>query len=63
MQKKPTITLDEEVYQGLYKIVGRRNIGQFIQVVVRDEAREIEALEWVEGAMPELCRSYSLFVN
>ena len=35
MQKKLTITLDEEVYQGLYRVIGRRRISQFIESVVR----------------------------
>jgi hypothetical protein len=35
MQKKLTITVDEEVYDGLYKSVGRRRISRFIETVVR----------------------------
>jgi predicted CopG family antitoxin len=35
MQKKRTITLDEEVYHGLHTIIGRRRISQFIESVVR----------------------------
>lgn len=35
MQKKLTITIDEEVYEGLYKIVGRRRISRFIEDLVR----------------------------
>jgi predicted CopG family antitoxin len=35
MQKKLTITLDETVYEGLYKVVGRRHISQFIEDLVR----------------------------
>jgi predicted CopG family antitoxin len=35
MQKKLTITLDEEVYAGLHKVVGRRHISQFIEDLVR----------------------------
>ena len=35
MQKKLTITIDEQVYEGLYKIVGRRRISQFIESTVR----------------------------
>jgi hypothetical protein len=35
MQKKLTITLDEEVYRGLYAVIGRRRISQFIESVVR----------------------------
>ena len=35
MQKKLTITLDEAVYAGLHKVVGRRHISQFIEDLVR----------------------------
>jgi predicted CopG family antitoxin len=35
MQKKLTITVDQEVYEGLYKVVGRRHISQFIEDLVR----------------------------
>ena len=35
MQKKLTITVDEEVYQGLHKVIGRRRISQFIEDLVR----------------------------
>ncbi|MEE8302831.1 MAG: addiction module antitoxin [Candidatus Tectomicrobia bacterium] len=35
MLKKLTITLDEEVYNGLHKVVGRRRISRFIEDLVR----------------------------
>lgn len=35
MQKKLTITVEEQVYEGLYTVVGRRNISQFINALVR----------------------------
>ena len=35
MHKKLTITLDDRVYDGLHRIVGRRNISQFIERLVR----------------------------
>lgn len=35
MQKKLTITVDEQVYLGLHSVVGRRNISQFINSLVR----------------------------
>jgi predicted CopG family antitoxin len=66
MHKRMTITLDESVYDGLYRIVGKRRISQFIEDLLRphvsdgaldagyremasDEAREIEAGEWIEA--------------
>ena len=35
MQKKLTITVDERVYDGLYTVIGRRRISQFIESLVR----------------------------
>jgi hypothetical protein len=35
MQKKLTITLDERVYDGLHRVVGRRRISRFIESLVR----------------------------
>jgi len=35
MQKKLTITIDEQVYEGLHQIVGRRRISRFIEALVR----------------------------
>ena len=35
MPKKLTITIDEEVYQGLYATIGRRRISRFIEELVR----------------------------
>ena len=35
MQKKLTITVDEEVYAGLHKTIGPRKISKFIEKLVR----------------------------
>ena len=35
MQKKLTITVDEQVYEGLHRVIGRRRISQFIEELVR----------------------------
>ena len=35
MQKKLTITVDEQVYKGLHTVVGRRRISRFIEDLVR----------------------------
>jgi predicted CopG family antitoxin len=35
MIKKLTITVDEDVYSGLYKVIGRRKISHFIEDLVR----------------------------
>lgn len=63
MAKKLTITIDDSVYDGLYRVVGPRRISRFIERLVRphvldldsayaemaqDEDRNAEALEWSE---------------
>jgi predicted CopG family antitoxin len=35
MSKKLTITIDDEVYEGLYKRVGRRKISRFLESLAR----------------------------
>lgn len=35
MHRKMTITLDEAVYEGLYRIIGKRRMSQFIEDLVR----------------------------
>ncbi len=35
MQKKLTITIDEEVYEGLREVIGPRKISRFIEDLVR----------------------------
>lgn len=47
MQKKLTITVDETVYAGLHKNVGRGNISKFIEGLVRPHV-----------AQPDLAKQY-----
>ena len=35
MQKKLTITINEEVYLGLHKVIGPRKISKFVEELVR----------------------------
>jgi hypothetical protein len=35
MQKKLTLTIDEEVYEGLHAVIGPRKISRFIEDLVR----------------------------
>jgi len=35
VQKKLTITVDKEVYEGLYKTIGSRKISKFVEELVR----------------------------
>lgn len=45
MQKKLTITIDEEVYTGLHKVIGPGKISRFVEDLVRPHVvkRELEA--------------------
>jgi predicted CopG family antitoxin len=45
MHKKLTITLDEQVYEGLHKVIGRGNISRFVESLVRPHVivSELEA--------------------
>jgi len=71
MYKKLTITVEEEIYEGLHRVIGRGAISQFIAELVRphvvgadlevayadmatDEAREHDALEWVDELSAEV---------
>ena len=35
MQKKLTVTINEEVYEGLHRVIGPRKISRFIEDLVR----------------------------
>jgi predicted CopG family antitoxin len=35
MHRKMTITLDEAVYEGMYRLVGKRRMSQFIEDLLR----------------------------
>ena len=35
MQRKLTITVDQDVYDGLYRVAGKRNISRFIESLLR----------------------------
>lgn len=35
MQKKLTLTIDQDVYEGLHRAIGRRKISKFIEDLVR----------------------------
>jgi predicted CopG family antitoxin len=35
MQKRMTITIDEDVYEGLFRVVGRGKVSQFLQELAR----------------------------
>lgn len=52
MQKKLTITVDEQVYEGLHRVIGRGKISGFIESLVRPHVVEGD-LEAAYRAMSE----------
>jgi predicted CopG family antitoxin len=52
MHRKLTITVDEEVYEGLYKVVGRGKISRFLSDLARPHVVD-EALDDAYRAMGE----------
>jgi len=52
MQKKLTITLDEEVYVGLHKVIGPRKISKFVEDLVRPHVVKHE----LESAYKEMAK-------
>jgi len=52
MYKKLTITIDEQVYEGLYQVVGSRRISRFIEELVRPHVLYPE----LEAAYAEMAR-------
>jgi hypothetical protein len=52
MHKRMTISIDEEVYDGLVRVVGRRKISQFLE----DLARPHVAGESLEAAYAAMAR-------
>jgi len=52
MQKKLTITVDEDVYEALHKVIGPRKISKFIEQLVRPHV----VLPNLESAYAEMAR-------
>jgi len=55
MQKKLTITVDEEVYLGLHKVIGARRISRFVEDLVRPHVVKHE----LESAYAEMAKDKS----
>ncbi len=61
MQKKLTISIDEKVYEGLYKTIGRRRISNFIENLVKPHViKEKWESGYKEMAMNELREKQAL---
>jgi predicted CopG family antitoxin len=54
MAKKLTITVSDEVYEGLYEKVGARRIGKYLETLVREDLRpRTLAEEYADAAKDE----------
>ena len=45
MRRKMTITIDEAVYAGLHKVIGRSNISQFLESLARPHVLKEDTLD------------------
>jgi len=52
MQKKLTITINEEIYIGLHKVIGPRKISKFVEELVRPHVIKHE----LESAYKEMAK-------
>ena len=61
MQKKLTVTIDEEVYEGLREVIGPRKISRFIEDLVRPHVIKKEMyVAYKEMAADEVRESEAL---
>ena len=56
MQKKLTITIDERVYRGLHRVIGRRRISRFIELLVRPHVLEQDLEEGYKAMAADAAR-------
>jgi predicted CopG family antitoxin len=53
MQKRMTITMDEDVYEGLLRVVGRGKVSQFLQELARPHVLQNAKLDEGYRAMAQ----------
>ena len=51
MHKRVTISIDEEVYEGLVRVVGKAGVSRFIEQLARPHVAVAESLESAYAAM------------
>ena len=56
MQKKLTISIDEEVYFGLHKVIGPRRISKFVENLVRPHVLKHELESAYEAMSRDVVR-------
>jgi len=60
MTKKLTITVSDEVYEGLHRRIGRRKISRFIDDLARKHVIDRHRADyWLTASKQELRRAYS----
>jgi predicted CopG family antitoxin len=60
MTKKLTITVSDEVYEGLHRRIGRRKISRFIDDLARDKVVDRNAPDyWLTASDEEIRRGYA----
>ena len=56
MHKRMTITLDEEVYEGLYRTIGKRRMSQFIEDLLRPHVMDTTLDDGYRAMAADLAR-------
>ena len=56
MHKRMTITLDEAVYDGLYRTIGKRQISQFIEDLLRPHVMDTALYEGYRAMAADTAR-------
>ena len=56
MHKRMTITLDETVYEGLYRRIGKRRISKFIEELVRPHVMDTSLDEHYQAMAADRAR-------
>ncbi len=56
MHKRMTITLDEEVYDGLYRTIGKRQMSQFIEDLLRPHVMGVSLDEGYRAMVADAAR-------
>ena len=59
MQRKLTITIDEAVYEGLYRKVGPRKIARFIEEIVRPHVLDADLTRSTKRWPATRCESWT----
>ena len=61
MQRKLTVTIDEEVYEGLREVIGPRKISRFIEDLVRPHVIRKELYAAYEEMAADKVREFEAF--